>query len=97
MASWIIKCKKQADYKKAEKAFKRQNIPFKVKYEEAEDKKIKHIKVSQKYVDFADTIYFTLDSKGIDFTLYEKEKGYKATEVTQHSCEEMDWDDDYEM
>lgn len=91
--NWIIKCEKQSDYKKVVAALASQYIPSKTKIEEDEEsgvKKIKCIKVSKKVVDCADTIFFILDNNGIDFALYEKEKGCKAEEVIQHSCEEME-------
>lgn len=90
MANWIIKCDEQSDYKKVRKAFQEQDIPIKVKYKDDDIKKgIKHIKVSKNVVDFADTIYFTLQDENIDFTLYEKEKGFPKEEVMSYNSEEM--------
>jgi hypothetical protein len=94
--NWIIKCKKQSDYKLVKRALSSQDIPSKTKIKTTEDgtKKIKAIVVSKKHVDFADTIYFSLGDE-VDFTLFEKEKGCKKEEVRLHYCEEM-IDDAYE-
>ena len=92
--NWIIKCKKQSDYKYVKRALAAQHIPSETKIKDIGEgiKKFKHIKVSKKHVDFADTIYFALGNEDIEFTLYEKEKGCKKEEVKIHSCEEMDLD-----
>ena len=97
-SNWIIKCKKQSDYKHAKKALSAQDIPSKTKTkdEEGGTKKIKSIVVSKKHVDFADTIYFSLMDEDIDFTLYEKEKGCKKEKVHSRNSEEMG-DDAYEL
>lgn len=71
------------EYKKVKLALSAQYILSKTKMEEDDDgiKKIKYIKVSKNVVPFSDIIFFLLDKDGIDFTLYEKEKGCKAEKI----------------